>query len=224
MASAKSQSDRLTHDDAAPVNGAAPARPLRLNPSDAGREVALEDFEHATGQEGWRYELIDGRIEVSPAPDAPHDCVMEWLNERLRSYRDAHPESINKISTHARVYISGRRAATCPEPDLAAYRNYPLHTPIRVRNWRDVSPILVVETLSEDNRKKDLIRNVSLYLEVPSIREYWVLDPRDDADHPTLRVYRRRGQAWQRPIDVPFAGTYTTPLLPGFTLIVDPNV
>ena len=162
MASAKPQSDFRTHDAAATVNGAAPGRRLHLKPSDAGREVTLEDFEHATGQEGWRYELIDGRIEVSPAPDAPHDCVMEWLDERLRSYRDAHPESINKISTHARVYIAGRRAATCPEPDLAAYRNYPLHTPIRVRNWRDVSPILVVETVSEGNRKKDLIRNVSL--------------------------------------------------------------
>ena len=160
---------------------------------------------------------------MSPVPELPHDCVLEWLNDRLRAYRDAHPESINKISTHARVYIPGRRAATCPEPDLAAYRNFPLHMPIRVRNWRDVHPILVAETLSADNRNKDLVRNVRLYLEVPSIREYWVLDPGDDADHPTLRVYRRRGQAWQRPIDVPFGATYTTRLLPGFSLVVDPN-
>jgi Uma2 family endonuclease len=223
MPSAKPQSEYVAHGADATVNGAASVRRLHLKPSDAGREVALEDFEHATGQEGWRYELIDGRIEVSPAPDAPHDDVMEWLTERLRGYRDAHPEAINKISTHARVYISGRRAATCPEPDLAAYRNYPLHTPIRVRNWRDVSPILVVETLSQDSRGKDLVRNVSLYLEVPSIREYWLLDPRDDADHPSLRVYRRRGQAWQRPIDVPFGAVYTTRLLPGFSLLIDPN-
>jgi Uma2 family endonuclease len=87
-----------------------------------------------------------------------------------------------------------------------------------------MNPILVVEVLCDRYHKKDLVRNVALYQEAPSVKEYWVLDPRDDADHPTLRVYRRRGQAWQRPIDVPFAGTYTTPLLPGFTLIVDPNV
>ena len=221
MASAKPKpSPPPQASDAAPST-AAPG-PLRLTPADAGREMSLEAFEHATGKEGWRYELIDGRIEVSPVPDLPHDCVLEWLNERLRAYRDARPDVVNKISTHARVYIPGRRAATCPEPDLAAYRSFPFHLPIQLRRWRDVSPILVVETLSDD-RRKDLDRNVRLYREVPSIREYWILDPHNDADHPTMRVYRRRGRSWQRPIDVSFGATYTTPLLPGFTLIVDPN-
>ena len=221
MSSTKQNSDhsRLV---AAASNGA-PAVPLRLTPADAGRDATLEEFEHATGQEGWRYELIDGRVEVSPAPELPHDCVLEWVADRLRAYRDAHPEAVNKISSHARVHVPGRRAATCPEPDLAAYRDFPLRLPIRGRRWQDVSPILVVETLSDDNRNKDLVRNVRLYLEVPSIREYWIIDPREDPDRPTLCVYRRRGRAWQRPIDVPFGAVYTTRLLPGFSLLVDPN-
>jgi Uma2 family endonuclease len=53
---------------------------------------------------------------------------------------------------------------------------------------------------------------------VPSIREYWILDPRADADQPALLVYRRRGRRWQRPITVPGGGTYATRLLPGFIL------
>ena len=88
-----------------------------------------------------------------------------------------------------------------------------------------MQPILVVEVLSERYYKKDLVRNMALYKEAPSVKEYWIFNPHDGGDHPTLRVYRKRGdRSWQKPIDVPFAGTYTTPLLPGFTLVVDTNV
>jgi Uma2 family endonuclease len=222
MASAKLKSDPLIHTGDATVNGAASARPLRLTPAWAGREVALVDFEHATGQEGWRYELIDGRIEVSPSPNMPHDAILAWINRLFIYYKDAHPEVVNYVSNHSRVFVLGRRAATCPEPDFAAYHNYPYHLPARQRKWRDVSPFLVMETLSEKSTK-DLVRNVELYLQVPSIREYWIFDPREDTDDPSLRVYRKRGRSWQKPIDVPFRATYTTRLLPGFSLLIDPD-
>src|SRR5439155_1470268 len=77
--------------------------------------------------------------------------------------------------------------------------------------WQDYSPVLVVEIVSDDDPDKDYVRNVALYAEVPSIKEYWVLDPGPDPDRPSLRVYRRRGKGWQKPIDVPFGGTYQTP-------------
>jgi len=87
-----------------------------------------------------------------------------------------------------------------------------------------VNPILVVEVLSKKRPEKDLVRNVELYLEVSSIKEYWILDPRIDPDRPSLLVYRRRGKSWQKPIEVPFGGTYQTPrVLPGFSLVVDPD-
>jgi hypothetical protein len=68
-----------------------------------------------------------------------------------------------------------------------------------------------------------LIRNVRLYLRVPSIQEYWVLDGRPDPERPTLIVYRRRGQDWQAPIEIGYGETYTTRLLPGFKLLLDPH-
>jgi Uma2 family endonuclease len=89
--------------------------------------------------------------------------------------------------------------------------------------WQDVSPVLVAEVLSEDTADKDLVRNLGLYLQVPSIREYWILDPRASPDHPALTVYRRRGRRWQRPINVPAGGTYSTRLLPDFSLLLDPH-
>ncbi len=75
-----------------------------------------------------------------------------------------------------------------------------------------------MEVLSEDNADKDLTRNLQLYLQVPSIREYWIVDPLQDADNPSLTVYRRRGSRWQRPLSIAPGAAYSTPLLPGFVL------
>jgi Uma2 family endonuclease len=196
---------------------------LVLSPADHGRPMTREEFEAAQGQEGHCYELIHGKVYVSPAPNLPHDSVLEWLLDVLKDYRRSHPEIINYVSPKARVYVPGQEETTSPEPDLAAYRDFPRRLPIRERSWRVVSPILVVEIVSEDASEKDLERNVELYAQVPSIREYWIFDPRADADRPTMTVYRRRGRGWQNLIAVAPGETYTTKLLPGLELLVDPH-
>jgi Uma2 family endonuclease len=194
---------------------------LYLTPKDQGRALTLEEFEHAGSQEGYHYELIDGKLEVSPLPDLPHEDLRDWLQDKLKDYARQHAEVINYLKAPARVFVPGRRATTAPEPDVAAYHNFPLHLPLRQRRWRDFSPVLVAEIISADTADKDLVRNLDLYLQVPSIREYWILDPRDDADRPSLMVHHRRGQRWQRAITVASGDTYTTRLLPEFTLVLD---
>jgi Uma2 family endonuclease len=196
---------------------------LYLTPKDQGRPLTLDEFEHADAREGYRYELIDGRLEVSPVPELPHDHLMDWLHKLLLEYATQHSEIINRISASARVFVPGRRATTAPQPDLAAYHNYPYRGAIRLLRWQEISPVLVVEILSADSAPKDLVRNRRLYRQVPSIREYWILDPRADADHPSLTIYRRRGQSWQQPIRVAFGEVYTTRLLPEFRLLLDPH-
>jgi Uma2 family endonuclease len=196
---------------------------LVLSPADHGRPMTRQDFEAARGQEGYCYELIDGKVYVCPAPNLPHDVILVWLLNVLNDYSRARPDVLNYLSSKARVYVPGREEATNPEPDLAAYRDFPRHLPIREQSWENVSPVLVAEVVSEDDPGKDLERNVELYVQVPSIREYWILDPRADADHPTLTVYRRRGRRWQNPVLVPAGETYTTKLLPGLELLVDPR-
>jgi Uma2 family endonuclease len=196
---------------------------LYLTPKDHGRPVTLEEFESAGGKEGFRYELIDGRIDVSPIPNFPHEDIRDWIRAVLDAHAAAHPENINHVKAPARVFVPGRRETTAPEPDVAAYQGFPKGRPIRRRRWQDFSPVLVVEILSEDTARKDLVRNRQLYLEVPSIREYWILDPRTDPDRPSLTVYRRRGQNWQQPIVVAPGEVYTTRLLPGLSLLVDPH-
>ena len=46
----------------------------------------------------------------------------------------------------------GAKGVTNPQPDLAAYRDFPLHLPFDQVRWQDVSPVLVVEVLSLRDR------------------------------------------------------------------------
>jgi Uma2 family endonuclease len=80
----------------------------------------------------------------------------------------------------------------------------------------------VIEVISEDTAEKDLVRNRRLYLRVPSIEEYWMLDPRPVASRPSLTILRRRGRRWGPAQNFPAGATVTMLALPGFSLILDP--
>jgi Uma2 family endonuclease len=185
--------------------------------------VSDEEFETAEFEPGYKYELIDGRLYVSPEPNMPEVRLEEWIGFKLRLYAHYNPEVINFVAGKSRVFVPNRRRTTCPEPDLSAYRAVPLDEPIEDQDWRLVSPILVVEVLKNSDPYKDLVRNVDLYAQVPTVREYWILDGRYFADEPTLVVRRRRGRNWLKPREIAYGETYTTSLLPGFELIIDPR-
>jgi len=195
---------------------------LKIGPADHGREVSEYEAELAEYEEGYRYEHIDGRIEVAPAAGFPEVFNENWLQRRLDRYAELHPDVIGYLTPISRVYVPARLRVTVPEPDLALYRERLAELNIDEVHWRDVSPFLVVEVLVDGNPKKDLVRNVELYFQVPSIEEYWVLDGRASASRPNLIVHRRGSQEWEV-AEVPFGELYTTPVLPGFELIVDPK-
>lgn len=194
---------------------------VKLGPADHGRSMSLEEFYAGDYQEGYQYELIDGKLYVSPLPDLPQGRAEHWVYTNLLRYSDVHPEVANFVYSKCRVFIPRRPGVTNPEPDVTAYKDFPLELPIQDVRWEDVSPVLVVEVLSLDDPDKDLVRNVELYGLVPSIKEYWILDTREDVEHPRLLVYRRgRGRKW-RHLTVEPDERYTTPLLPGFELTLN---
>jgi Uma2 family endonuclease len=182
--------------------------------------MALEEFLAGDFEEGYQYELIDGRLSVNPTPNAPERMVERWIALKLHSYSLDYAKVINCVYWKARPYIPGRRGVTNPGPDVTAYRDFPWPQDWRKLRWQDLSPILVAEVLSEDDPNKDLVRNKELYLQVPTIKEYWVLDARCDPNRPSMRVHRRHGRQW-RIVEVSPGETYTTRLLPGFGLVLD---
>jgi Uma2 family endonuclease len=195
---------------------------LKLGPADHGRRLSLARFEEAEYFPGFKYEIIDGRLYVSPQPNPP-ECVLEnWLRRALDRYSDSHPDVINFVAAKSRVYLPRRPRKTIPEPDIAAYANFPHDTPLRRLRWRNLSPILVAEVLVEGEFEKDLSRNPMLYLSLPSIQEYWVLNGSEEPDEPSLIQHRRRGKHWAIIVH-PFGSKFTTALLPGFGLVIDPR-
>jgi Uma2 family endonuclease len=193
---------------------------LKLGPHDHGRPVDEKEFESAEFTPGFNYEIIDGRLYVSPIANLPEGWLERWLFRKLDSYSTLHPETINFVYK-ARVFVPKQLNLTVPEPDVAAYHDFPVEISIADMDWRYVSPILVAEVMTGDP-EKDLDRNVKLYWQVPSIREYWVLDGRESQDQPTLIVHRRYGKRWVVR-ELPFGSTYTTRLLPEFKLRIDPR-
>jgi Uma2 family endonuclease len=193
-----------------------------LGLADHNQPVTVKEFETADFEPGYKYELIDGRLYVTYEPNLPEDYLANWVRGQLLIYGASRPDVINYVTAKARVFVPGRRR-TVPEPDVAAYRNFPHSIDVSEMNWRHVTPLLVVEVMYLADPFKDLIRNVKLYGKVPGIREYWIIDARNGASQPDLLVYRRRGTTWMRQRLIAFGDIYTTPLLPGFRLVVDPR-
>src|SRR5262245_36714821 len=196
---------------------------LKIGPTDHGRILTWEEFATSEWEEGYQYEIIDGRLYVSPLQIAPQGVVEQWLFAKLLLYSLNRPDVLNFVYNKARVFVPNRPRITTLEPDVTGYDDFPLDLSIDEIRWQDASPLLVAEVLSPDDPNKDLVRNVPLYLAVPTIREYWIVDNRTNPNQPSLRVHRRRRGSRQRLMEIGFGATYTTKLLPGFSLTLDPR-
>jgi Uma2 family endonuclease len=193
----------------------------QFGPADHGRRLSYDEFVAGDYLEGYKYELINGELYVSPKPGGDHDWIAVELFGQLLDYARDHPTIINYVTPNARIFVPNREDVTAPEPDIAAYQNYPRRRPVGGRQWQNVSPLLVAEVVSPDTAEKDLVRNVDLYFLVPSIKEYWAFDLRETAES-LLTVYRRQARKW-KVLYVAAGEAYSTRLLPGFEFVVEPN-
>ena len=195
---------------------------LYLTHEDHGRELSWDDFRSSDAELGYRYELIEGKVYVTPFPSLSHSSYCDWLNDILDDYEDERPDIIARVISRPGVFVPNPNVHTCIRPDIACYKTFAARFDPSA-DYRDYSPILVVEVISADSADKDLVRNRRLYLQVPSVREYWILDPREGVEGLTMFVYRRRGRRWAARVTIGPGETYTTPILPGFSLVLNPH-
>jgi Uma2 family endonuclease len=125
----------------------------RLGAADHGAHLTYDEFMAADFERGFRYEVIDGMLYVSPWPTLSHDLLEKWVWRKLEAYAATRPDLINFISTGCRFLVPDRPGDTAPSPDLAVYQNLPLYLPDDQLDWRYFSPFLVAEVMSCTKRR-----------------------------------------------------------------------
>lgn len=162
-----------------------------------------EDYA-AIPNDGRRHEIIDGVHYVNPAPSPYHQTILARVSFALFEFAENHglgqvlfapldvALSDHDIVQPDAVFISTARADIIREKKIHG------------------APDLVVEVLSDSNRRYDIRVKFDQY-ERNGVTEYWVVDP----DEMGIRVFRRAGEKFAL---AEASETITTPLLPGFSL------
>ncbi|MCH7686569.1 MAG: Uma2 family endonuclease, partial [Planctomycetes bacterium] len=73
--------------------------------SDHGRTLTLEQFTESDYESGHKYELIEGRLYVTPSPNHPHNWIQRYIHEELVVYRRSHPGVIGCLGVQCRVFV-----------------------------------------------------------------------------------------------------------------------
>lgn len=139
-----------------------------MTTGDAGtpeRPLTVDDLEH-TPEDGRRYELVDGRLDVSPAPVSLHTLIESRLTTHLGMI--APDEFIvmtgpgvnfNANRTHHRI------------PDVAVIRAEDFEQPYLTR-----PPLLAVEVVSSESVFRDHHTKEREYAAF-GIASYWIVNP-----------------------------------------------
>jgi Uma2 family endonuclease len=186
--------------------------PSPLGPRDAGTPMTLDEFDNADFEPGYRYELINGVLVVTPPPLEQERDSNEDLGRWLRNYQDDHPQGAALDLTlpehNIRTETQNRRA------DRAIWtgrgRLPVTRGPVENRG----KPTILVEFPSARpaDQRRDYELKQAEYRDF-GILEYWIIDRFSR----TMAVYSQHDGKWT-PRFIQESETYQTPLLPGFTL------
>ncbi len=126
---------------------------------------------YAIPDDGYRYEIADGSLLVSPPPPIPHLKV----NERLRRVlAQQAPPDFCVLAVGGGIEMGRRTTYYIPDvmvvPEEVMNREGPLLYPADV--------LLVVEVLSPSNAGKDLVLKRHDYA-AAGIPQYWIADPQE---------------------------------------------
>ncbi len=159
---------------------------LQIGPLDRGRPMTLEEFREAEEEEGYRYELAQGVLEVVEVPNDPHGLVVSNTQGLLHVHKRTHPGLIRRIGGGGefRLWVTGMVSGR--NPDVAVVFE---GTPKDQQGRRP--PSLVAEVVSDGGEDRDYRIKQEEYWFF-GVREYWIIDP-------SLRqvlVLVRRGDTW----------------------------
>jgi Uma2 family endonuclease len=164
---------------------------------------SVEDLDHLP-DDGLQYELFDGMLVVSAAPNIPHQRAVGAC------YRLLHAQCPSELEAFVAPVDFQPSQRISLQPDVLVARRDSLG----VKNLT-IAPVLVVEVLSDGTRSKDLILKRGIYQRT-GVASYWVIDP----DRTSLTAYDLVEGAYRRVVEV--RGTERATLHLPFTVAVCP--
>lgn len=159
-----------------------------VEPSVERRSVRLtyEDYRDLP-DDGKRYELIDGDLNVTPAPATKHQVVVIQLVRSLGDW--VLEQKLGVVFTAPFDVVLSTEDVVQPDLVYVANENRARVKPDRLEG----PPDLVVEVLSEHHRRRDEVIKLHLY-ERHDVGEYWIVDP----DLETVKVLELTGGGYRR--------------------------
>lgn len=170
--------------------------------------MTLEELDRLP-EDGNRYELIDGELYVSAAPNTKHQRALVRLSGRLEFFTDKH--ELGPVFVAPTDVSLDPSSPTRVQPDILFVSRSRQH--IIQEKGVFGAPDLVVEIVSESSYRTDLYDKRDLYRRC-GVSEYWIVD----ADERYVLVYRFAESAEARKLAA--SDTLNTPLLPGLEIPV----
>jgi Uma2 family endonuclease len=121
-------------------------------------------------EDGRRYEILDGELDVSPSPMIRHQVVVGNLFSALRQHVQA--RSLGTLLLSPVDLILADTTVVVPDLMFVSRRRAPIITARAVEG----PPDLVVEIVSPSTSRKDRLTKAALYARF-GIPCYWLLDP-----------------------------------------------
>src|ERR1700730_2813910 len=164
---------------------------------------SVEDLDHLPC-DGLQYELFDGMLVVSAAPNNPHQRAVGAC------YRLLHAQCPSELEAFVAPLDFQPSQRTPRQPDVLVARRDSLG----VKNLT-IAPVLVVEVLSDGTRSKDLILKRGIYQRT-GVASYWVIDP----DQTSFTAYDLADGVYRREVEV--HGSESATICLPFTVTVCP--
>jgi len=160
--------------------------------------------------EGAPYQLIDGELILTPAPDFHHQEIIFEFSFQLASYLRRNKIG-RAVMSPVDVILDDHNAY---QPDVIFIRSERSYIIKRGRVFG--APDFVMEVLSPGTAEYDLNEKKATY-ELAGVREYWIVDPMEQAIE--IFLNRSSGDAGQS-FELIFSGSKTgeafSEVLPGF--------
>jgi len=186
-----------------------PAPPSRDRFGEVNVKLTYDDF-LLFPDDGQRHELIDGEHYVTPSPNIRHQDISGRLHLLIGNWL-----SVHRLGRVFYAPLDVRFSMfDVVEPDLLYVSN---ERAAELLSGQHVcgAPDLVVEIGSPSTRQRDETIKRRLY-ENATVVEYWVVDP----DIDVIRVYRREGERFARPMELSreAGDVLTSRLFPGLDI------